>query len=108
MLSQIKLLLGITDNLKDNLLNLLIKIAKDKALRTLYPFEEGVDFENLVFPIQYNYWLVSAVQQMYQALGSEIVKSYSENGLSITYKDLQGSISKDLISELVPKAKALY
>lgn len=106
MLSQIKLLLGITDSSKDTLLNLLIKIAKDKALRTLNPFEE--DFDALVFPMKYDYWIVSAVQEMYQALGSEIVSSYSENGLSISYKELQGSISKDLLGELIPKAKALY
>lgn len=106
MLSQIKLLLGITDSSKDALLNLLIEIAKDRALRILHPFEEN--FDTLLFPNKYDFWVVSAVQQMYQALGSEIVNSYSENGLSISYKELQGSISKDMLGELIPNAKALY
>jgi len=106
ILSQIKILLGITDTSKDSLLNLLISIAIDKALRTIYPFEE--DFDSLVLATKYNYWIVQAVQQMYQALGSEIVASYSENGLSISYKDIENGISLGLLNELTPKAKALY
>jgi len=106
ILSQIKLLLGITDTSKDSLLNLLIKIATDKALRAINPFED--DFDSLVLPAKYNYWLVQAVQQMYQSLGSEIVSSYSENGLSISYRDIENGISLGLMNELTPKAKALY
>lgn len=105
MLSQVKLLLNITDTSKDNLLNLLIKIAKDIALRTLNPFEDDIDI--LVLPFKYDYWVVQAVQQMYQNLGSENIKSYSENGLSITYADLVSGISSSLLSQLVPKAKAI-
>ena len=106
MLSDIKLLLNITDTSKDTLLNLMIKIAKDVALRTLNPFEDGIDV--LILPYKYNYWVTQAVQQMYQNMGSENIKSYSENGLSITYADLLSGISSSLLSQLVPKAKALW
>lgn len=105
MLTQLKLLLNITDTSQDSLLNLLLKIAEDLALRTLNPFEEDID--SLVLPYKYNYWVVESAKNMYDSLGSEIVKSYSENGLSISYKDLQNGVSKELLNQLVPKAKAL-
>jgi len=106
MLSQLKLLLGITDTSKDTLLNLLLKMATDLALRTLNPFEDDIDA--LVLPYKYDYWVVRATKEMYQNLGSETIKSYSENGLSITYADTLNGVSKALLSELVPKAKALW
>lgn len=106
MLSQLKLLLGITDTTKDALLNYLIKVAKDLALRTKNPYATSDEFARLVLPIELNYWVVSAAQQMYQMLGSEVVSSYSENGLSITYKDLQSGVSKELLNQIIPKAKA--
>jgi hypothetical protein len=105
MLTQLKLLLGITDTSKDTLLTLLLNIAADKALRVLFPFEENVD--ELVLPNKYNYWVVQAAQQMYQSLGSEQIQSYSENGLSISYRDIQSGISGGLLNELIPNAKAL-
>lgn len=105
MLTQLKLLLNITDNSKDTLLNLLLKIAEDLALRTLNPFEEDID--SLVLPYKYNYWVVQASKNMYESMGSDNVKSYSENGLSISYRDLQNGVSKELLNQLVPKAKAL-
>ena len=105
MLTQLKLLLGITDNNTDSLLNLLLKIAEDLALRTLNPFEEDID--SLVLPYKYNYLVVQMAKNMHDSLGSEIVKSYSENGLSISYRDLQNGVSKELLNQLIPKAKAL-
>jgi plasmid maintenance system antidote protein VapI len=106
MLSQIKLLLGITDTTKDTLLNLMIKIASDLALRTINPFEDDID--SLVLPYKYDLWVVQAVQQMYNNLGSESIKAYSENGLSITYQDFVSGISSSLLGQLIPKAKALW
>lgn len=105
VLSQLKLLLGITVTTYDTLLNLLIGIATDKALRTINPFEDNFDI--LLLPEKYNYWVVQASQQMYLSLGQEIVNSYSENGLSISFKELQSGISKELLNELIPKAKAI-
>jgi len=106
MLAQLKLLLGISDTSKDTLLTLLISIATDLAKNTINPYV--ADLETYVLPVKYDYWVVRASQQMYQMLGQEVVSSYSENGLSITYKDMQSGVSKELLNELVPKAKAIW
>ena len=41
--SKLKLLLGITDESKDDLLELLMEIANDFAKRNIYPFEDDLD-----------------------------------------------------------------
>ena len=101
MLNDLKLLLSITGNTYDSLLNLLLKMANDLAKRTIYPFEE--EFDEIVLSHKYDYWCVLAAKEMYQNMGNESIRSYSENGLSITYKDLTSGISKDLLGQLIPK-----
>ncbi len=101
MLNDLKVLLGITDNSKDTLLNLLLTISKDLALRTIYPFKQ--DTSALILPLKYEYWAVLAAKEMYQNMGNEAVQSYSENGLSITYRDLSSGVSNSLLNQLVPK-----
>lgn len=101
MLSKLKTLLAITDESQDALLNLLLELARDLALRTLYPFRD--DLSELVLLGKYNFWVVQAAKEMYQNMGSENVQSYSENGLSITYRELTSGISKDLLGQLIPK-----
>ena len=101
MLEELKLLLGISDTSKDDLLELLLTRAEKLALRTMYPFED--DLDEIVLSSKYDDWLVSCAKEMYQNLGSENVKAYSENGLSITYTELSSGISKDLLSQLTPR-----
>lgn len=101
MLSDLKLLLGISGTEQDNLLTLLINIAKDLALRTINPFDS--ELSKLLLPSKYNFWVVLASKEMYQNMGNENVRSYSENGLSISYKDLTSGISKDLLGQLIAK-----
>ena len=101
MLNNLKLLLGITDATKDSLLQLLINNATMLAKTTLYPFVE--DVESIVLGSRYNVWILQASKEMYQNLGQENVKSYSENGLSITYSEMTGGVSFDLMTQLVPK-----
>mgnify|MGYP003615234464 CR=1 FL=1 len=101
MLTNLKLLLSITSNDYDSLLNLLITMAKDLAKLTLYPFEE--DLTEIVLSHTYDYWVVMAAKEMYQNLGNENIRSYSENGLSISYKDMTNGLSMDLLNQLVPK-----
>ena len=76
MLDKIKILLGITDDSKDELLSILISIAKDEA----------IDFCNLE---DYTSKLDSAVIQMviekYNRLGSEGTLSQSASGASASY-----------------------
>lgn len=101
MLSNLKLLLGITDSSKDDLLSLLIQVAQDTALRKMYPFAK--DISDKIVPLKYELWVVQAAKEMYQNLGNENVKRYSENGLSIEYKDLINGISNDLLNQLPSK-----
>ena len=101
MLNNLKLLLGITDESKDDLLELLMEIANDVAKRNIYPFED--DLDEIVLGSRYNVWILQASKEMYQNLGQENVKSYSENGLSITYSEMTGGVSFDLMTQLVPK-----
>ena len=101
MLNDLKVLLGITDNSKDDLLSLLLETSKDLALRTMYPFKQ--DTSDLVLPLKYEYWAVLAAKEMYQNIGNEAVQSYSENGLSITYRDLSSGVSNSLLNQLVSK-----
>ena len=101
MLSNLKTLLSITSSDYDYLLNLLIEMAKDLAKRTIYPFED--DYDEIVLSRKYDYWVVLAAKEMYQNLGNENVRSYSENGLSISYNELQGGISKSLLGQLTSK-----
>lgn len=101
MLSKLKLLLGISDTSKDDLLELLMEIANDIAKRNIYPFVD--DLDEIVLGTKYDYWIIQASKEMYQNLGQENVKRYSENGLSIEYTDLVNGLSYDLLCQLVPK-----
>lgn len=101
MLSKLKLLLGISDDSKDDLLELLIEIANDVAKRNIYPFVDDID--EIVLGTKYDYWIIQASKEMYQNLGQENVRKYSENGISIEYTDLVNGLSYDLLTQLVPK-----
>lgn len=101
MLSKLKLLLGISDTSKDDLLELLMEIANDIAKRNIYPFVD--DLDEIVLGTKYDYWIIQASKEMYQNLGQENVRRYSENGLSIEYTDLVNGLSYDLLCQLVPK-----
>ena len=88
MLDKIKILLGITDDSKDELLSILIGITKDEA----------IDFCNLE---EYHSKLDSAVIQMviekYNKLGTEGVSSVSTNGINESYID---GYSESVLSKL--------
>ena len=100
-LEKLKIMLGIesTDILKDDQLNLMLEVSSDIALQTLYPYS---DTSTVTLPSKYDLWVVRASKEAYQHLGQEGVKSYSENGLSITYEDVTNGISKGLMSQLIP------
>lgn len=88
MLDKIKILLGITDDSKDELLSILIGITKDEA----------IDFCNLE---DYISKLDSAVIQMviekYNKLGTEGLTSVSTNGINENY--IEG-YSESVLSKL--------
>lgn len=79
MIKNIKLLLGITDNLQDDLLTLLIANAK-AYVRNYFNTEIYEQDEN-------SFIIEEVVVKRFRRLGSEGYKSDSTNGRSITFSE---------------------
>lgn len=89
MLAKIKLLLGITDNTKDALLNLLIDQAIDQAINITH--NDAVS--------SYDSIIASMVVWRYNRLGSEGVTSENYSGVSFNYSsDYPEPLLKELNS----------
>ena len=91
-----------TDTSQDSMFEAKLDDAKGIALYTIYPFD---DESELPDTWRMNNWLVRCAIELYNKKDSANVQSYSENGLSVSY--LSGMISKTLLDELMPKAKAI-
>lgn len=78
MLEKIKLLLGLADDSKDDMLNVLIALCKDEA----------VDFCNLKeYSTKLDSAIISMVIERYNKIGTEGVTSVSTNGINESYVD---------------------
>ena len=77
MLDKIKLLLGITDDTADDLLNTLIAICKEEAYIYCNLPEYNEKLDNIV---------VFMVIEKYNRIGSEGTESQSASGISATYE----------------------
>lgn len=75
MLEKVKLLLGIADNTKDNLLTLLIEQAVEEAI--VYTHNECVD--------ELNTSIIQMVVYKYNRIGTEGVDSEGYSGVSFQY-----------------------
>ena len=76
MLDKIKILLGLTDDSKDDLLNILIALCKDEA----------VDFCNLTeYSNKLDSAIIAMVIERYNKLGTEGLSSVSTNGITEDY-----------------------
>lgn len=75
----------------------LLEDSKYIALSLRYPYR---DFSNLPLPTKYNNWQLRCCVEIYQAIGTEGIKSYSENGLNWTRDS--GYISHELRDEIEP------
>lgn len=75
----------------------LLEDSKYVALSLRYPYQ---DYSSLELPRKYYNWQLRCAVEIYQGIGSEGIKSYSENGLSWT-KD-SGYISNELRGEIEP------
>lgn len=94
---RLKVLGSIEDDSLDKIFKINIKDARNIALSTLYPY----DLEKNVLPKRVEEsWVVRCALELYEIMGQEGYKSYSENGLSWT-KD-SDLISQSLMNELVP------
>lgn len=87
-----------TDNeTYEKVLNRLLDDSKYVALSLRFPYK---DYSTLELPIKYNNWQLRCCEEIYNGIGTEGIKSYSENGLSWTRDS--GYISYDLRGEIEP------
>lgn len=89
-----------TDTSKDDVFNIELQNALAIELNTLFPFDSSqTDIDKTNFRLRN--WQVRCAIELYKGKSRAGVKSYSENGLSVSY--MSTLISKDLLQELVPK-----
>lgn len=79
----------------EKVLNRLLEDSKYIALSIRYPYQ---DFSNMELPNKYKNWQLRCCQEIYNGIGTEGIKSYSENGLSWTRDS--GYISYELRNEI--------
>ena len=78
-------------------LNNLLEDSKHLALSLRFPYK---DYSNINLPTKYNNWQLRCCVEIYQGIGTEGIKSYSENGLNWTRDS--GYISRELREEIEP------
>ena len=87
-----------TDNeTYEKVLNRLLDDSKYVALSLRFPYQ---DYSNIELPKKYNNWQLRCCEEIYNGIGTEGIKSYSENGLSWTRDS--GYISYELRGEIEP------
>lgn len=85
-----------TDTYK-NFIGRLLEDSKHIALSLRYPYQ---DYSNIDLPKRYHNWVLRCCEELYNQIGNQGIKSYSENGLSWTRDS--GYISNELRSEIEP------
>ena len=75
----------------------LLEDSKYVALSLRFPYK---DYSNIELPIKYKNWQLRCCEEIYNGIGTEGIKSYSENGLSWTRDS--GYISYELRGEIEP------
>lgn len=96
MIEKLKLLLEISDDTEDTLLNLYLDIAKQKILDRLYPF----DNTKLEVPTRYELKLLEIAQYLYLKRGAEGQVTHNENGINRTYEN--ADVPESLMRGIVP------
>ena len=84
-------------NTYTRVLNNLLEDSKHIALSLRFPYK---DYSNINLPTKYNNWQLRCCVEIYQGIGTEGIKSYSENGLNWTRDS--GYISRELREEIEP------
>lgn len=79
----------------NEVLKRLLDDSKFVGLSIRYPYQ---DFSNMELPSKYKNWQIRCCQEIYNGIGTEGIKSYSENGLSWTRDS--GYISYELRNEI--------
>ena len=84
-------------NTYEKVLNNLLEDSKYIALSLRFPYQ---DFSNKDIPNQYKNWQIRCSIEIYQNIGREGIKSYSENGLNWTRDS--GYLTPELVGEIEP------
>ena len=93
-----------TDNeTYEKVLNRLLDDSKYIALSLRFPYQDYADME---LPKKYYNWQLRCSVEIYQGIGTEGIKSYSENGLNWTRDS--GFISNELRGEIEPLVGYLF
>lgn len=96
---RLKVLGDIDNTTKDDIFKINLKDAKYIALSTLYPFDSEI---NALPDRIAESWQIRCAIELYNLLETEGYIAYSENGLS--WQRASELVSKDLMSELTPRA----
>ena len=81
----------------DKFIERLLEDSKFIALSLRYPYQ---DYSNMELPSKYKNWQLRCCEELYNQIGNQGIKSYSENGLSWTRDS--GYISNELRGEIEP------
>lgn len=79
----------------EKVLNRLLEDSKYIALSIRFPYQ---DYSNNELPNKYKNWQLRCCEEIYNGIGTQGIKSYSENGLSWTRDS--GYISYELRNEI--------
>lgn len=101
---RVKLNVGVgnEDTSLDDSLKEIIEQVIDRFYSLKYPFDFDIDDEDV--PKRFNSWIVQASVSVFDSIGYANVRSYSENGVSISWQTMSDGISSSLINDLIPKA----
>ena len=80
-------------------LNRLLEDSKFIALSLRFPYQ---DYSSMELPAKYKNWQLRCCEELYKNIGTQGIKSYSENGLSWTRDSAY--ITHELSSEIEPMA----
>lgn len=86
-------------NVYEKVLNRLLEDSKFIALSLRFPYQ---DYSSIELPAKYNNWQLRCCEELYKNMGTQGIKSYSENGLSWTRDSAY--ITHELSSEIEPMA----
>lgn len=75
----------------------LLEDSKYIALSLRYPYQ---DYSSMDLPLKYSNWQIRCCEEIYNGIGTQGIKSYSENGLNWTRDS--GYISYELRGEIEP------
>lgn len=86
-------------NVYEKVLNRLLEDSKFIALSLRFPYQ---DYSSMELPAKYKNWQLRCCEELYKNIGTQGIKSYSENGLSWTRDSAY--ITHELSSEIEPMA----